>query len=150
MNTYQVIVVPVDGSILADLAFQKAKDYALKNHAKLIVFNVVDAANVYGIEYNLDLDPAFEASKKLVQGYAKDLKNAQVEYETFSTVGKAKVVILETVKEYHADAIFMGSSGVNAITRLIIGSTTEYIIRHSPVDLVTVKTHLDNRTRPTH
>ncbi|MFV0557499.1 MAG: universal stress protein [Enterococcus sp.] len=152
MNEYKKIVVPVDGSILADLAYQKAKHYAEKNGSKLIVLNVVDTSSIeiYGLGFGVDINPALAQSQILIAGYEKDLKESEVIFETIATVGNPKNEILEVVNEHKADAIFMGASGVNALTRLLIGSTTEYIIRHSPVDVISVKTHLDNQKRPTH
>ncbi|MFV0559423.1 MAG: universal stress protein [Enterococcus sp.] len=151
-NEYKTIVVPVDGSILADLAYQKAKRYAETYDSKLIILNVVDTTSIemHDFEFGIDLDPVLESAQTFINDYAEDAKKSSIDYEAIATVGNAKNVILKTIEEKQADAIFMGASGTNAITRLIIGSTTDFIVRHAPIDVFVVKTHLDNHTRPTH
>ncbi|HHQ0107144.1 TPA: universal stress protein, partial [Listeria monocytogenes] len=38
-----------------------------------------------------------------------------------------------------ADLIMCGATGLNAVERLLIGSVSEYIIRHSPCDVLVVR-----------
>lgn len=151
-NGYKKILVPVDGSVLADLAYQKAKRHAAASGAELFVLSVVDTSGItmHDFEFGIDLDPVMEASNDFLKDYAADAEKDHIKCTTFSAVGSAKNVILETVKKEHADAIFMGSSGTNSLTRLIAGSTTDFIVRHASVDVLVVKTHMDNHTRPTH
>ena len=43
------------------------------------------------------------------------------------------------------DLIVVGATGLNAIGRMIVGSTSAYIVRQAPCDVTVVKTDEDNR-----
>ncbi|MGX7198374.1 universal stress protein [Enterococcus nangangensis] len=151
-NKYQKILVPVDGSILADLAYQKAKNYAIENGAELVILSAVDTTgfSFHDVDFQTDVDNFVEQSDQFLADYAKDARKDNIRFKTRSVIGNPKNAIIEEVKEEKVDAIFMGASGTNSLTRLFVGSTTAYVIRHTTVDVLVVKTHLDNKTRPTH
>ena len=152
MANYRRILVPIDGSILADLAYQKAKCYAKQTNAHLIVLSVVDTSGIAMHDYGggFEIDPLMNTAKEFLEDYAEDAAKDNVNCKTILEVGSAKNAILETAKDQNADLIMMGASGTNSFTRLFIGSTTDFIVQNSKVDVFVVKTHMDNTTRPTH
>ena len=55
--------------------------------------------------------------------------------------GSPKAVIpKKIVKDTNADLVVVGSTGLNAVERFIIGSVSEAIVRHSPCDVLVVRT----------
>lgn len=54
--------------------------------------------------------------------------------------------ILVYAKEHNADMILLGSHGTTAITRLLVGSTAETVMRHAPCPVVILKTP-DNKNK---
>ncbi|EOT38107.1 universal stress protein [Enterococcus columbae] len=152
MADYRRILIPVDGSILADLAYQKAKRYAMQTNARLIVLSVVDTSGIAMHDYGggFEIDPLMATAKEFLDDYAEDAAKDQVSCETILEVGSAKNAILEIAKDQNIDLIMMGASGTNSFTRLFIGSTTDFIVQNANVDVFVVKTHMDNTTRPTH
>ena len=44
------------------------------------------------------------------------------------------------VKDTNADLVVVGSTGLNAVERFIIGSVSEAIVRHAPCDVLVVRT----------
>ncbi|MCI1903481.1 universal stress protein [Enterococcus hirae] len=151
---YKKILIPVDGSILADLAYQKAKRYAKSTNAELVILSIVDTTvfSFQGIDYAPEVSRMVDEAEQFVADYAKDAEKEHLRYKTLTKVGTPKGTILDLVKDPNQkfDAIFMGASGTNSLTRLIIGSTTEFVVRFAPVDVLVVRTHMDNHTRPTH
>ena len=144
MANYRRILVPIDGSILADLAYQKAKCYAKQTNAHLIVLSVVDTSGIAMHDYGggFEIDPLMNTAKEFLEDYAEDAAKDNINCKTILEVGSAK--------NQNADLIMMGASGTNSFTRLFIGSTTDFIVQNSKVDVFVVKTHMDNTTRPTH
>jgi nucleotide-binding universal stress UspA family protein len=151
-SSYKKIIVPVDGSILADLAYQKAKKYAVENHAELIILSAVDTTgfSFHDVDFQTDVESFVDTANQFLEDYKKDAESANVKVTTMSEIGSPKNVIIKIVKKENADAVFMGASGTNKFTRLVVGSTTDYVVRHAPVDILVIKTHMDNKTRPTH
>ena len=92
----------------------------------------------------------YKIQKEFLEDYAEDAAKDNINCKTILEVGSAKNAILETAKDQNADLIMMGASGTNSFTRLFIGSTTDFIVQNSKVDVFVVKTHMDNTTRPTH
>ena len=61
-------------------------------------------------------------------------------------VGNAKVALTETYPvDHQIDLILVGATGLNTIGRMIVGSTTAYIVRQAPCDVIVVKTNGENK-----
>ncbi len=57
-------------------------------------------------------------------------------------------VILESVQSYGCDLIIMGTHGRRAISRLLMGSVAERIVRLSPVPVITTRSGVDGSFPP--
>ncbi len=140
---YKNLIVAVDGSEASEKAFIKAVSIAKRNDAKIILTHVIDSrtfataevydrtlaeqANVYGT----DLLDKFEE-----KAHAVDFKNLVkcLEY------GSPKVKIAkEIAKEYEADLIICGATGLNAMERFLIGSVSGSITRNAECDVLVVR-----------
>ena len=54
--------------------------------------------------------------------------------------GNPKPLLATEIPEReHVDLIMLGATGLNAFERLLIGSSSEYILRHAKVDLLVVR-----------
>ena len=71
-----------------------------------------------------------------VQGYLKD---TEVSFEIVRLTGSPKREIINYSKENNIDLIVLGSTGLDAIDRFIIGSTTQYIVNHASCNVMVVK-----------
>lgn len=43
------------------------------------------------------------------------------------------------MNDYSVDLIIMGASGLNAVSRMVLGSNTEYVVRNAACDVFIVK-----------
>lgn len=137
---YEVILTPVDGSDFAKKAFKKAVRTAKQNNAKLVLAHVIESpspAMVKHYEHEL-VDRAKADAQAILDDYAEEAKAAGVQYvEAIVKFGKTKVEISETLtEEYHVDLIIVGAKGKSAIERMLIGSVSEYIMRHAEIDVL--------------
>jgi nucleotide-binding universal stress UspA family protein len=53
--------------------------------------------------------------------------------------GHPREVILTVAQKVGADAVVMGTHGRRGVSQLFIGSVAEYVVRHSPVPVLTVR-----------
>ena len=121
---YENIMVAVDGSKEADLAFIKGVHSALRNQAKLTIAHVIDTRALQSIS-------TFDAEVyEELQVEANDL---MAEYEK-----RARDAGLTDIKVV-IEMILVGATGLNAFERLLVGSSSEYILRHASVDLLVVR-----------
>lgn len=55
-------------------------------------------------------------------------------------IGNPKTLLAKDIPiREKADLIMVGATGLNTFERLLIGSTSEYILRHSKVDMLVVR-----------
>ena len=106
-----------DGSDRASRAMRAAADFALTLDISLVVVTV--ARDLKLGERTLDqarsyLEPySIRAEFKLVQGHAHD-------------------GIINSLKEFGADLLFIGAYGHSRIIEMVLGSNTEYVLRNAP------------------
>ena len=144
---YQRILVPVDGSHTSTLGLQEAIRIAIDQRAKLRIIHVVDelvvAQNFDGYLNTGDLlDSLREAGKKALQNALalarkRDLKPESALYESLG--GRISEVIVKEAKKWRADLIVMGTHGRRGVTRMVLGSDAEAILRSTPVPVLLVR-----------
>jgi len=146
-HDYQRILVPVDGSVQAELALKKAITVAQQNHAKIDLLNVL-RINHYG----------FYASGSMPGDVIHELATDATPYltslvETTSAAtgfkdlsihvrfGNPKTVIAhEFVRDHGNDLIMLGATGMSAVARMVEGSVTAYVSRMADIDVFVVRT----------
>ncbi|SEM56052.1 Nucleotide-binding universal stress protein, UspA family [Ligilactobacillus sp. WC1T17] len=150
LQNYKNILVPVDGSREAELAFKKAVAIAKRNDAaKIHLVHVVDTRafqNISSFDTAM-VDQVTETAQQTMDGYIADAKAAGVENITATVeYGAPKAVIARDIpKDEDTDLIVIGATGLNAVERLLIGSVTEYVTRVAPCDVLVVRTNLENK-----
>lgn len=124
-------------------AFTKAVQVAIRNKAELVIVNIIDSRAFQGISgfENVIADDTLKSAKEFVDRYEKIAHDAGVENtKTRIEFGSPKVLLSDTVpREEGVDLIMVGSTGLTAIERLLIGSVAEYIIRNAPCDVLVVR-----------
>ncbi len=130
-TTYKTIVVPVDFSAASKLALQQAAALARANGGRLIVEHVVDTRPLP--PYAVDTVAEAEREQALKAATAMlAQENLGVEAELVVSTGAPHEQICQTAHDMNADLIVMGTQGLGALDRLLIGSVTERVIRAAP------------------
>ena len=146
---YSKIMVAIDGSNEAELAFRKAVNVAKRNQAELLLVNVIDTRAFQTVSSfdNVLAEQATDMATQTLDDYEAEAKTAGV-----STVNKVieygapKVMIAKQIPEDNQiDLIMLGATGLNAVERLFIGSVSEYVIRNASCDVLIVRTDLENK-----
>ena len=148
---YKHILVPVDGSAEAELAFKKAVAVTKRNgeDAELRLLHVVDTRafqNISSFDTSM-VEKVTDTAKKTLDKYVDYAKKNGVQKVSYSIeYGAPKTIIARDVpKEMNADLIMIGATGLNAVERILIGSVTEYVTRMAICDVLVVRTDLDNK-----
>lgn len=129
------IMVPVDGSESSIQAFKKAVHIAKRNGAKLFLVTIIDKVDnpEEADKIERDREGFFAAlgdyAKREGQAIDKNLK-----------YGDAKKMIAEDlVKEWNIDLIVMGATGKGNIAKMVVGSITNYVLKHAKCDVFIAK-----------
>lgn len=143
LQRYQNIMVAVDGSHEAELAFEKGVNVALRNNSRLTIAHVIDTRALQSVStFDAEVyEELQEDAKKLMDQYAEKAKEAGVaNVVTIVEMGNPKTLLaIDIPEEQKVDLIMVGATGLNAFERLLVGSSSEYILRHAKVDLLVVR-----------
>ena len=148
-HEYSKILVPVDGSNEARLAFEKAIEVAKRNRAQLLIAHIIDTRVLQtptGFEgnFNEEIQRQTENLFQEYRQYAQEHDFNDIDFVL--EYGSPKVYISKNIpKDYQIDLIMMGATGLNAVERLFIGSVSEYVIRNASCDVLVVRTDLENQ-----
>ncbi len=136
-------MVAVDGSHEAELAFEKGVNVALRNNSRLTIAHVIDTRALQSVStFDAEVYEELQAdAKKLMDEYAQKAKEAGVtDVVTIVEMGNPKTLLATDIPdEQKVDLIMVGATGLNAFERLLVGSSSEYILRHAKVDLLVVR-----------
>ncbi len=143
LQRYQNIMVAVDGSHEAELAFEKGVNVALRNNSRLTIAHVIDTRALQSVStFDAEVYEELQTdAKKLMDEYAQKAKEAGVtDVVTIVEMGNPKTLLATDIPdEQKVDLIMVGATGLNAFERLLVGSSSEYILRHAKVDLLVVR-----------
>ena len=144
MSLPTTILVATDFSEQAEHALDYAVELAGKLGAKLYAVNVVGLPT-YGIP-ELGLAITSAVMDQVVKTSQNELDKAAAKHpdariDTILRTGDARDAILATAVEVGAQLVVVGSHGRRGVTRALLGSVAESIVRHSPVPVLTIVTH---------
>lgn len=138
------ILVPTDGSEVAQSAAEMALELAKTHEATLHVLFVVDQPRAVagtgegfsGID-NL-LDALEEEGHRATGEIVDQARENGVETTAAVRRGNPREDILTYASEQGIDLIVMGTRGRTGVQRALLGSVTEAVVRHSEMPVLTV------------
>ena len=139
-DVYKKILVPVDNSNQAMNALHEAIAVAKRNEAELFILNVKDETRLRGtsIALAMSLDEIEEESKQIINNLTKDFPK-DVAFQTVTFIGNPKKDIVKFAEDNAMDLIVIGANSKKLVDRILIGSTTSYVVEKSPCNVMVVK-----------
>lgn len=143
MSSYKNILVAIDGSYESELAFEKGVSVALRDDANLLLTHVVDTRALQSVAtFDAYIYEKLEQeAHSVLDDYENQARERGLEkVRQIIEFGNPKPLLATEIPEReHVDLIMLGATGLNAFERLLIGSSSEYILRHAKVDLLVVR-----------
>ncbi len=143
---YQRIMVAVDGSETAGRGLKEAINLAKDQKARLAIVHVIDLVVVYGVGQfpGAYIGATRELARDVVEHARKTAQAAGIEPEIQSpeivTAGyHVAETITEVAHDWKADLLVIGTHGRRGVSRLLIGSVAERVVRLSPCPLLLVR-----------
>ena len=136
----KTILVPLDGSVLAEAALQPALDLARDYHAKLVL---VRAAEAHTLPMSDPTDAQVEAVRT-AEGYLAGARErlgraGLADVETAVWYGPPAEAIVEAARYRGADLIVMSSHGRSGLERLVLGSVAETVLRSTETPTLLIR-----------
>ncbi len=139
--TIKNIICPVDFSKESSRALQSAIIISRIVDAKLIILNVYPLFKQNFTKLDVDQINKLRhlEHKKEFISFLKKFNLIDLNYEKHIVGGKPSVEILKCIKKNKSDLLIMGTTGRSGISKILMGSVTEKVIREVPCSFITVK-----------
>lgn len=141
---YKNILIPTDGSDLADKAVKYGIDFAREAKAKITVLTVSAPFHVFTFNTQAVEDTPEEYRKRMHEYTAKTLakaagaaKAAGVACDTVEVEHEhPHQAIIDTAKSRGCDLIMMASHGRRGVSAIVLGSETVKVLTHSEIPVL--------------
>ncbi len=151
---YKKILVPLDGSELAEIALDDALDMAELNEAEVTLLQVIspiDHVIVASTGYPIYVDEQLDYNKTAALTYLSDLSTrwdvGDVPLQTVVQVGPVAETIVDYASQQDIDLVVMGTHGRSGISRWVYGSIAERVLQAASVPVLLVRAHKQGELR---
>lgn len=141
---YENILLPFDGSEGAAEVLHHASELAHWADATIQILYVADTTrDSVTVVDGHTVDALAQQGEDVVSEAAKILDSLGVSYETDVVQGNPAPTIVEYAERYGQDLVVMPTHGRDGISRYLIGSVSEKVVRLSSVPVLTVRMQPD-------
>lgn len=146
--TMRHILIPLDGSALAEQAIELAMELGQLTHAHYTLVQVVEPALrsflIGGAEPTVDVDAeaaAWKRASEYLDTIAARLREQGHTVWSEARIGNAAAGILESAAVNGADLIAMTTHGRGGVARLLMGSVADKVLRSATVPMLISRPH---------
>jgi nucleotide-binding universal stress UspA family protein len=138
---YKSILVPLDGSKLAEAILPEIVKVASSMKARIILLRVCRAHVFPGKDPTKAEVEVIREAEKYLNEIAKQLTNKDLDAEIHVRYGDVADEILNHSKRNEIDLISMSTHGRSGLGRWLLGSVAEKIVRHSEKPVLLLRAH---------
>lgn len=138
------IIIAVDLSETNAAIIKEAFAFAQQLQAKVSLVSIISMYVDY-LHSDMSLMPTqweeiYDAQKQHAEKELTKIKeaNSAMDIHIHTAIGNPKFDIISFAEESKADYIVMGTHGRTGIAHLMLGSTAEYVVRHSGIPVLII------------
>ena len=136
---YDTILVPTDGSDQSDVALDHALELSRKHGSEVHILYVADTNRDSLTMQGGNIVDALEREGDRVVSEAADRAAVGTDVVEEVLAGDPVKTILDYAESVDADVVVMGTHGRRGLDRVLLGSTTERVVRLSPIPVLTIR-----------
>ena len=133
------ILVPLDGSKIAEAAIPEAAGMARGGECTLVLLHAAQARIPPGADVSGDQVEALGEGERYLAGVKAYLAKEGIAVETHVWIGPPAPAIVECARANKADLIVMTTHGRSGLGRLVFGSVAESVLRGTPLPILLVR-----------
>jgi len=143
------LIIGFDGSTDAEAAVREVVARPWPQDTEVRVVTAVDQRMLSAVAARvLKLRPSSEAGDsgdhhawlaKMTESASERLQAAGLRTTSLIAQGEPKRVLLESARDWSADCIFLGATGLSGLRRLLIGSASSTVTAHAPCTVEVVR-----------
>jgi nucleotide-binding universal stress UspA family protein len=142
------ILVAMDGSDFSQAALHSVIARPWPANTEVKILNVVEPPSLLMGREMSGYDQEFEAvwkalrdqAKSLVEKAADKLRAAKLNVSTELVEGDPQSQIIDAANQWHADMIVLGSHGRSGLSRFLMGSVSQDVVRHAHCSVEIIRT----------
>ena len=140
---YKKILVPLDGSPLAEAALPHAEAIAKSEGAEIVLLRVpmMPTTEFFAREPTLAVKIHEEEQAeaiKYINMKVEELKKDHIKVTAVTQEGPVPDTILSVAEETHADMIAMSTHGRTGIQRWLMGSVADRVVHHAHIPVMLI------------
>jgi nucleotide-binding universal stress UspA family protein len=140
MTHFETILFATDGSAASEPASERAIDLAAQVDARLLVVAVVNTSSRQPSERaDASMPESKEALSTRAQGIVQRAKAAGADASFLVWEGDPGPAIVAAAEAESADLIVVGSHGRSGVQRFLIGSVSDFVVRHAHCPVMVVR-----------
>ena len=144
---YKEILVPLDGSELAEAAVPHAIELAKAFNASVTLLSVVEPVGVHAqpgaigpvVSVTLNIEEEMDRIREYLHGVAERYKDYNVEIKKVVREGDPASIICDYAHETNADLIVMSTHGRSGIQRWVYGSVADRVLRAAKIPILLIR-----------
>lgn len=145
------ILIATDGSTFSENAVEKCREFipkARQTQIKIIsvvegVYSIAAEPFVGSTDYYIHLETELRnhATKAVAKAekIIKDKFAESVSVQTEVIPGNVKEIIIDEAQKFEADVIVVGSHGYGFLSRVLLGSISDFVVHHAPCSVLVVR-----------
>ena len=134
------ILVPLDGSMLAEAALTTACNFAARDGAAISLVRAAEVMALPGADIVEAQVTAVREAEEYLAAVVRRLEDRGIRrVETHVWYGPAAAAIVEAASAQKADLIVMGTHGRSGLGRLVLGSVAESVLRGATIPILVVR-----------
>jgi nucleotide-binding universal stress UspA family protein len=155
-RSLQRILVPLDGSALAEQALPLAIELAVGAQAELLLFHAIRPFGtpipgllpVHRAPSTIDFPPPGHAQAlQHLHGVAERWHSREIAILPMVALGEPTQAIIDTAANEHADLIVMATHGFSGVQRWVLGSVADKVLHTTTTPLLLVRAQPQERER---
>jgi nucleotide-binding universal stress UspA family protein len=140
---YKKILVPLDGSTLAEAALPHAEAIAKSEGAEIILLRVpiFPASGFFASEPSLAMkihEQEQAEAVNYINAKMQELKKDNIKVSVVTQDGAVPDTILAVAEETHADMIAMSTNGRTGVKRWLMGSVADKVVHHAHIPVMLI------------
>jgi nucleotide-binding universal stress UspA family protein len=143
------ILVPLDGSALAEQALYAARRLADARGAGLVLLTVLPSLDESALveeaaairRHEAQQPDVVGAARTYLAGVARQVEEARVPVQTRIVYGHPAEAILRFAAQEHAGVIAMATHGRSGLQRLWLGSVTLKVVQRAEIPVLVIRPH---------
>jgi nucleotide-binding universal stress UspA family protein len=146
---YDEILVPLDGSVLAEAALPHARALSKAFDARVTLISVIEPATVISqpgmvgpvLSVSVDAEAEMTALREYLDKIATNLRTEGIDVRIAVREGDSASEVVDYAAANREDIIVMSTHGRSGIRRWVYGSVADKVLRSANVPVLLIRAH---------